>query len=246
MRLPRKLFPRRARAAAPATAASPAQAPRAPRVGSLPLEKLSLHIFAGDALRIAEVENVSVSGIAIRRASVAELPTGEQVHGRLMIDGEEFALDMQVARSSNAIVGCRFLTDLSRVRAALLGAFAPELLAVEMHPVAKRRLQRTGDGEARWFTGTHGSELYYTMRAGKAAALGRLELSVFGMKIRLDPGEPLRYAVDDAAAFESVGKPLTWSTEIPVEATRFARRFVAAIPGLKKNESEIVVQALGR
>ena len=235
MRLPRKLFPRRARAAAPATAASPAQAPRAPRGGSLPLEKLSLHIFAGDALRIAEVENVSVSGIAIRRASVAELPTGEQVHGRLMIDGEEFALDMQVARSSNAIVGCRFLTDLSRVRAALLGAFAPELLAVEMHPVAKRRLQRTGDGEARWFTGTHGSELYYTMRAGKAAALGRL-----------DPGEPLRYAVDDAAAFESVGKPLTWSTEIPVEATRFARRFVAAIPGLKKNESEIVVQALGR
>lgn len=247
MRLPRRLSLKKRGSAAASSKRVVTRA--APRLVGLPRERLSLHVFVDERVEIVAVENVSVSGIAARHAMFSGARAGEKLRGRLLLDGLEIPLELDVVRVVGDLVGARFSGDTRTLRSALLATFAPELLAIEMHPVAKKRLQKPAKGEARWYTGGNGGELYFVVDTKKNGEILKLELAVFGIRFQLDSEERLLYAVDTAmdmiAGEEGSAAALRWSREVPAEATRFARRFVTAIPGIDREESDALIRVLG-
>jgi len=145
---------------------------RAPRLRIHPLKNVEFRLEGSKEARPFRVANLSASGIGILKDPATDPtfvwpPIGQSLKGAIATRNQAVAVTVEIVHSHLAVVGGRFLDNLTAISAFVSKWFRTELKAVRLTEVNAAVLKKPPRGTARWFQDGSGNELYWVAIDGK-------------------------------------------------------------------------------
>jgi hypothetical protein len=236
------LFARHRTGELPSTRGARAWTRRSARVAVEPLHGIQCRLTLAGTTVSVPVVNISISGIALPRAALAEWPAvGVRVPAELDIVGTTHTLSLELVHVTGAIAGCAFRQPSDTLVLAIECHFAVELEAAAVVRVDVPS-DAGGDGGGYWYRGRN-CGLYYMKRRG---AVDRFALTFLGNYLEGGVTRPIRFGIvaSDVDLFADPAGAVRWLEVIDAEQVSTALRFVTGIRGLDAADSDAIVRLI--
>jgi hypothetical protein len=203
--------------------------------------------LAPDGVR-AELSNISLSGFAILRRTVAlSMSPGQIIQGALVCGSTRVPLSAEVMHVNDAIVGCRFSGHSAEAHRVIQSYFDLELNALSMIEVKPEMLQADPDGIPHWIHGKNNCEVFFVAQGDRVV---RFNLTFFGNYVEGGEGREPRYGqiMDEEDAFSRPrhkGSTLIrWDSSLASELSRYALRFLESVPHLGEEHRKALIRSV--
>jgi hypothetical protein len=220
--------------------------PRAPRVDVFTFHQLTFQISGmQNALQVVDL---SVSGVALVWPAAMKLPVkGAKIAGVLVIGGQKFQTELEVARTGMQRVGARFFHTGTELVKAIERYFAVELAAAGVREIPRASIEWDAGGAPQWFYTSAECGLFYVL---DGIRIREFWLILFEHCFKGGEGGRTHYA--QLVGASTVAPPRFVMPEVRAEAVPgseavgLAVRFVSNIRGLPAEHRQIIAQLLKR
>lgn len=198
--------------------------PRADRIREANWSVLESQLLTADRVFLPIIEDLSLSGIAIRQESLpADFPImSTSVSFRFFLGPHEIRLPAVPVHNQRNLIGYRFTETSADFRRELVQEFSPELQAAKFALVDPRRLSQKVAPGAFWWTSIDG-EVLLEPNPQKPGGFF-LKIKVLGLEVLF---REEKWECREAFSEESLGP---WRT-LDEEVKQYLRRFLQALRG---------------
>lgn len=208
---------------------------RATRVSLQPLHRIVLEIRKPNITTPPFIQNISFTGMGLRRPAQWPVNPGGMFEGLLSIDGQRFQVDVRVVHITGELIGCNFEFIERKAVQAIGDYLKAELNALDILKVPTDHIQQDQSGYVpHWFLGQNERdqcELFFLSDGDKVK---RFHLVVSGNYLEGGDGVPLKCGL--VVNEQQIDKPsykgsslIQWHSKLDNELVKVFIRFISNV-----------------